>query len=83
MFSSSFGTNDDEIIAYLKAGFEKGNDLEIYAHSRGAAAAVRIANKLGPMHPAPQRVLFKINYDLKSSANVSRLCGIFIYLFKF
>ena len=33
--------------------------------------------------PAPQRVLIKINYDLKSSANVSRLCGIFIYLFKF
>ena len=35
------------------------------------------------MSPAPQRVLVKINYDLKSSANVSRLCGIFIYLFKF
>ena len=50
MFSSSFGTNDDEIIDYLKAGFEKGNQLEIYAHSRGSAAAVRIANKLGAMH---------------------------------
>lgn len=50
MFSSSFGTNDDEIIAYLKAGFEKGNQLEIYGHSRGGAAAVRIANKLGAMH---------------------------------
>jgi hypothetical protein len=41
---------DDEIIAYLKAGYEKGNQLEIYAHSRGAAATVRIANKLGAMH---------------------------------
>lgn len=50
MFSSSFGTNDDEIIAYLKAGFEKGNQLEIYGYSRGGAAAVRIANKLGAMH---------------------------------
>ena len=50
MFSSSFGTNDDEIIAYLKAGFEKGNQLKILAHSRGATAAVRIANKLGAMN---------------------------------
>lgn len=41
---------DDEIIAFLKAGFEKGNILKIYGHSRGGAAAVRIANKLGAMH---------------------------------
>jgi RHS repeat-associated protein len=41
---------DDEIIAYLKAGFESGNDLKIYGHSRGGAAAVRIANALGAMH---------------------------------
>ena len=50
MFTSSFGGGDNEIIAYLKAEFLKGNDLKIYAHSRGAAAAVRIANKLGAMH---------------------------------
>jgi N-methylhydantoinase B/oxoprolinase/acetone carboxylase alpha subunit len=50
MFSSSVGGGDDEIIAYLKAGFEKGNSLEIYGYSRGGAAAVRIANTLGAMH---------------------------------
>lgn len=50
MFTSTVGGGDDEIIAYLKAGFEKGNQLEIYGHSRGAAAAVRIANTLGAMH---------------------------------
>ena len=50
MFSSSFGTNDSEIIAYLKAGFEKGHRLIIYAHSRGGTAAVRIANDLFGMH---------------------------------
>jgi pimeloyl-ACP methyl ester carboxylesterase len=50
MFTSSVGGGDDEIIAYLKAGFEKGNDLKLYGHSRGGAAAVRIANKLGAMH---------------------------------
>ena len=50
MFTSTVGGGDDEIIAYLKAGFEKGNQLEIYGHSRGGAAAVRIANTLGAMH---------------------------------
>lgn len=50
MFTSSVGGGDGEIIAYLKEGFEKGNQLEIYGHSRGGAAAVRIANKLGAMH---------------------------------
>jgi hypothetical protein len=50
MFTSSFGGGDDEIIAYLKAEFLKGNALKIYAHSRGGAAAVRIANRLGAMN---------------------------------
>ena len=50
MFSSSVGGGDDEIIAYLKGGFEKGNKLKLYGHSRGGAAAVRIANKLGAMN---------------------------------
>ncbi len=50
MFTSSVGGGDDEIIAYLKAGFEKGNQLKLYGHSRGGAAAVRIANKLGAMN---------------------------------
>lgn len=50
MFTSSVGGGDDEIIEYLKEGFEKGNELKIYGHSRGGAAAVRIANKLGAMN---------------------------------
>lgn len=52
MFSSTtpFGEGDDEIIAYLKEGFEKGNQLKLYGHSRGGAAAVRIANILGEMN---------------------------------
>jgi hypothetical protein len=52
MFQSSWpwGNGDSEIIAYLKAGFEKGHRLIIYAHSRGGAAAVRIANDLFGMH---------------------------------
>ena len=50
MFTSSFSGGDDEIIDYLKAKFLKGNDLKIYAHSRGGEAAVRIANELGAMH---------------------------------
>lgn len=50
MFTSSVGGGDDEIIAYLKEGFEKGNQLKLYGHSRGGAAAVRIANKLGAMN---------------------------------
>jgi hypothetical protein len=50
MFTSSVGGGDDEIIAYLKEAFEKGNQIEIYGHSRGAAAAVRIANKLGALN---------------------------------
>jgi hypothetical protein len=50
MFQSNFGENDDEIIAYLKSGHNLGYDLEIYAHSRGATATVRIANKLGAMN---------------------------------
>ena len=50
MFTSSVGGGDDEIIAYLKEGFEKGNRLKLYGHSCGGAAAVRIANKLGAMN---------------------------------
>lgn len=54
MFTSSTPIDcingDDEIIAYLKEGFEKGNQLKLYGHSRGGAAAVRIANKLGAMN---------------------------------
>ena len=52
MFQSSWpwGNGDSEIIAYLKAGFLKGHRLIIYAHSRGGAAAVRIANDLFGMH---------------------------------
>ena len=52
MFQSSWpwGNGDSEIIAYLKAGFEKGHRLIIYAHSRGGVAAVRIANDLFGMH---------------------------------
>ena len=49
MFASSWGTNDGEIIDYLKTGYDIGNKLKIYGHSRGATAVVRIANKLGEM----------------------------------
>ena len=50
MFTSSFGGGDDEILSYIKTGFEQGNKIKIYGHSRGAAAAVRIANKAGEMN---------------------------------
>jgi len=50
MFTSSWSGGDDEIIDYLKEAFLRGNQLKIYGHSRGGAAAVRIANKLGEMH---------------------------------
>ncbi|MES2545675.1 MAG: hypothetical protein V4589_10655 [Bacteroidota bacterium] len=50
MFTSSYSGGDDEIIDYLKQGFKKGNRLKIYGYSRGGAAAVRIANKLGAMN---------------------------------
>lgn len=47
MFWSSLGGGDKAIIAYLEEGFKQGNQLILYGHSRGGAAAVRIANKLG------------------------------------
>lgn len=49
MFTRSVDGCDGEIIAYLKAEFERGNQLKLYIHSRGRAAAVIIANKLGTM----------------------------------
>jgi hypothetical protein len=49
MFTSSVGGGDSEIIEYLKAGHDKGHLLKLYGYSRGGAAAVRIANKLGAM----------------------------------
>lgn len=50
MFTSSWGTNDQEIIDYLVNGYEEGKLIKIYGHSRGGAAAVRISNKLGEMN---------------------------------
>lgn len=50
MFTSSVGGGDDEIIDYLVEGHKKGKQIVIYGHSRGGAAAVRIANKLGDMY---------------------------------
>lgn len=47
LFTSSLGEGDKAIIAYLEEGFKQGNQLILYGHSRGGAAAVRIANKLG------------------------------------
>jgi hypothetical protein len=49
MFSSHVGENDDEIIDYLKQGYNKGKAIEIYGYSRGGAAAIRITNALGEM----------------------------------
>lgn len=50
MFTSSVGGGDDDIITYLKEAYAKGHKLKIYGHSRGGAAAVRIANELGSMN---------------------------------
>lgn len=50
MFTSSWGTNDQEIIDYLVDGYNEGKQIKIYGHSRGGAAAVRIANELGEMN---------------------------------
>lgn len=50
MFTSSWGTNDQEIIDYLTDGYKEGKQIKIYGHSRGGAAAVRIANVLGDMN---------------------------------
>lgn len=51
MFRSSWpwGNGDDDIINYLKNGYDNGKKIEIYGYSRGGAAAIRIANKLGEM----------------------------------
>ncbi|WP_426475977.1 hypothetical protein ACP3T3_11275 [Chryseobacterium sp. CBSDS_008] len=38
------------IIDYLGKGHKAGRQIVIYGHSRGGAAAVRIANKLGDMN---------------------------------
>ena len=50
MFTSSWGTNDQEIIDYLVDGYKEGKLIIIYGHSRGGAAAVRISNELGEMN---------------------------------
>lgn len=50
MFRSDFGEGDNEIIAYLEAGYKLGKEIIIYGYSHGGAAAVRIANTLGAMH---------------------------------
>lgn len=50
MFTSSVGGRDYEIIDYLVEGPKKGKQIVLYGHSRGGAAAVRIANKLGDMY---------------------------------
>jgi len=50
MFTSSVGGGDDDIIDYLVNGRNEGKQIKIYGHSRGGAAAVRIANKLGDMN---------------------------------
>ena len=49
MFSSSWpwGNGDKEIIDFLKEGHKEGKQIEIYGYSRGGAAALRIADKLG------------------------------------
>lgn len=46
------------VCGYLKEGFEKGNQLKIYGHSRGGVAAVRIANKHGAMIHISEIILY-------------------------
>ena len=50
MFTSSVGGGDDNVIDYLVNGHKEGKKIKIYGHSRGGAAAIRIANKLGDMN---------------------------------
>lgn len=50
MFTSSWGTNDKEILNYLVSGHNDGKQIVIYGYSRGGVAAVRIANALGDMN---------------------------------
>ncbi|MDR7209618.1 hypothetical protein [Flavobacterium piscis] len=50
MFTSTLGCGDYDILQYLEGGYNAGKEIIIYGHSRGGAAAVRIANTLGAMH---------------------------------
>ncbi|KFC17906.1 hypothetical protein IO90_19100 [Chryseobacterium sp. FH1] len=50
LFKSSIGGGDNEIIEYLKQGYEEGKLISIYGYSRGGNAAVRITNKLGELN---------------------------------
>jgi hypothetical protein len=59
MFTSSLGGGDYDIIQYIKGGFDAGKRVIIYGYSRGATAAVRIANILGEMSVTiTQMILF-------------------------